>query len=183
MVNRNILNDQICLKSGSTTAQQAEEASSQRGRAHNWEKKSFHPKVSLCSFKKSSLHMWQLILQTKEKNSLFLAVQNSSIGDLVTQSVTHSLTNWVTFTFAIQRAILETCDHWDIWSDRFLKDFQNFGRFLEFCLNCNQCLNCHKSLGLSFQLSKCWTGHVSSSLWSNVSKVTSLLGHSVMSQK
>ena len=39
--------------------------------------------------------------------SLFLAVQNSSIGDLVT----HSLTNSVTFTFAIQRAILKTCDH------------------------------------------------------------------------
>ena len=44
--------------------------------------------------------------------SSFLAVQNSSIGDLVTQS----LTNWVTFTFAIQRAIPESCYHWDIWS-------------------------------------------------------------------
>ena len=33
----------------------------------------------------------------------------------------HWLTNWlthsVTFTFAIQRAILETCYHWDIWSE------------------------------------------------------------------
>ena len=38
---------------------------------------------------------------------MFLAVQNSSIGDLVTDSLTESLT----FTFAIQRAILETCDH------------------------------------------------------------------------
>jgi len=36
---------------------------------------------------------------------LYLAVQNSSIGDLVT----HSLTN-TTFTFEIQRATLETCD-------------------------------------------------------------------------
>ena len=42
---------------------------------------------------------------------LFLAVQNSSIGDLVTHWVTDWLTDWVTFTFAIQRAILETCYH------------------------------------------------------------------------
>ena len=41
----------------------------------------------------------------------FLAVQNSSIGDLVTHSVTESLTQSVTFTFAIQRAILKNCDH------------------------------------------------------------------------
>ena len=44
----------------------------------------------------------------------------------------HSLTHWLTnstFTFDIQRAILETCDHCDIWSDRFLEDFQIFGRF------------------------------------------------------
>ena len=32
-------------------------------------------------------------------------------------SLTHRLTDWVTFTFAIQRAILETCYHWDMWSD------------------------------------------------------------------
>ena len=38
----------------------------------------------------------------------FLAVQNSSIGDLVTDSLSQSLTDWLTFTFAIQRAI---CHH------------------------------------------------------------------------
>ena len=42
----------------------------------------------------------------------FLAVQNSSIGDLVTDWLTHS-----TFTFDIQRTTLETCDLWDIWSE------------------------------------------------------------------
>ena len=46
----------------------------------------------------------------------FLAVQNSSLGDLVTHSplglVTHA-----TFTFDIQRATLETYDLWDIWSE------------------------------------------------------------------
>ena len=47
----------------------------------------------------------------------FLAVQNSSIGDLVTHWVTQSLSQSVTFTFAIQRAIPETCYHWDIWSE------------------------------------------------------------------
>ena len=45
----------------------------------------------------------------------FLAVQNSSIGDLVTDSVSHSLTHG-TFTFDIQRATQETCDIWDNWS-------------------------------------------------------------------
>ena len=47
----------------------------------------------------------------------FLAVQNSSIGDLVT----HSLT----FTFAIQRAIQETCNHWDIWSEWWQNNFSS----------------------------------------------------------
>ena len=46
---------------------------------------------------------------------IFLAVQNSSLGDLVTESLTHSLT--VPFTFEIQRATQETCDLWDIWSE------------------------------------------------------------------
>ena len=64
----------------------------------------------------------------------FLAVQNSSIGNLVTHSLTESLTDWVTFTFAIQRAILETCYHWDIWSEwwgdmTWLKIFQKFTKF------------------------------------------------------
>ena len=36
----------------------------------------------------------------------FLAVRNSSIGDLVP--------HWLTFTFDIQKEILKTCDHWDI---------------------------------------------------------------------
>ena len=39
---------------------------------------------------------------------IFLAVQNSSL----THWLTHS-----TFTFDIQRATLETCDLWDIWSE------------------------------------------------------------------
>ena len=43
----------------------------------------------------------------KKPNSLFSAVQNSSIGDLVTHSLTDSLTHG-NFTFDIQRATLET---------------------------------------------------------------------------
>ena len=46
----------------------------------------------------------------------FLAVQNSSLGDLVTDWLTHSLTN-STFTFKIQRATQEACDLWYIWSE------------------------------------------------------------------
>ena len=62
------------------------------------------------------------------------------------------------------------------------------------CQKCNQCLKCqvsyHKSLGLFFEgvlqlslslsfslslsLSFCWSGHVSSSLWSNVRRVSTL---------
>ena len=44
----------------------------------------------------------------------FLAVQNSSIGDLVTNSLTDWLTN---FYFWHYRVTLETCDLWDIWSE------------------------------------------------------------------
>ena len=44
----------------------------------------------------------------------FLAVHNSLIGDLVTHWVTHSLR---TLLIVIQRATLETCDLWDIWSE------------------------------------------------------------------
>ena len=40
---------------------------------------------------------------------VFLAVQNSSIGDLVTNSLTHSMAKG-TFSFDIQRATLETCE-------------------------------------------------------------------------
>ena len=41
----------------------------------------------------------------------FLAVQNSSIGDLVTQSVSQSLTRWVTFWFwNIRKSI-----SWNLW--------------------------------------------------------------------
>jgi len=46
----------------------------------------------------------------------FLAAQDSSIGDLVTESLTHWLTQ-STFTFDIQRATLETSDLWDSPSD------------------------------------------------------------------
>ena len=66
--------------------------------------------------------------------TLFLAVQNSSIGDLVTHSLTDWLTNSLTFTFAVQRTILETCYHWDIWSEwwgdmTWLKIFRKFKKF------------------------------------------------------
>ena len=44
---------------------------------------------------------------------MFLAVQNSSIGDLVTDW----LSEWVTFWFWHYRVTLETCDLWDIWSE------------------------------------------------------------------
>ena len=40
---------------------------------------------------------------------MFLAVQNRSIGDLVTNSLTHSMTKG-TFSFDIQKATLETCE-------------------------------------------------------------------------
>ena len=46
-------------------------------------------------------------------SNFFLAVQNSSIGDLVTHSLTHSVTFW----FWHYRVTLETCDLWDIWSE------------------------------------------------------------------
>ena len=42
--------------------------------------------------------------------------------------------------------------------------------------------NCKKKSQKLPKLSKCWLGHVSSSLWSNVSKVTGLLGGSLMSK-
>ena len=42
-------------------------------------------------------------------SNFFLAVQNSSIGDLVTHSVT--------FWFWHYRVILETCNLWGIWSN------------------------------------------------------------------
>ena len=48
----------------------------------------------------------------------------------MTLSLTDSVTQSLTFTFDIQRAILETCDHWDIWSDRFLESFQICWKFL-----------------------------------------------------
>ena len=47
-------------------------------------------------------------------DNMFLAVHNSSIGDLVTQSLSHSLTD---FYFWHYRVTLETCDLWDIWSE------------------------------------------------------------------
>ena len=51
-------------------------------------------------------------------------------------SVSQSLTHWP-FDFDIKKTIKqwtsrETCDLWDIWSDRFLEDFQIFGKILDF---------------------------------------------------
>ena len=48
---------------------------------------------------------------------IFLAVHNSSIGDLVTDSLTDSLTHWQYFYFWHYRVTLETCDLSDIWSE------------------------------------------------------------------
>ena len=45
---------------------------------------------------------------------LFLAVHNSSLYDLVTDSLIQSLTD---FYFWHYRVTLETCDLWDIWSE------------------------------------------------------------------
>ena len=66
--------------------------------------------VGLLEEEKNSSILW--LLKHSYWSKVSLAVQNSSIGDLVTHSLTHS-----TFTFDIQRATLETCDLWDIWSE------------------------------------------------------------------
>ena len=49
--------------------------------------------------------------------SSFLAVQNSSIADLVTHSLAHSLSKWP-FDYDKQKATLETCDLSNIWSEK-----------------------------------------------------------------
>ena len=57
----------------------------------------------------------------------------------LSHSLTHSVTHSLTFTFAIQRATLDTCDLWDIWSEwwgdmkifKKISFWKNFGRFLE----------------------------------------------------
>ena len=54
---------------------------------------------------KVSKHPLSFLDKRKKGEVTFLAVQNSSIGDLVTNSLPDS-----TFTFDIQRATLETCD-------------------------------------------------------------------------
>ena len=54
------------------------------------------------------------VVQPKSQLGPFLAVHNSSIGDLVTHALTHWLTN---FYFRHYRVTLETCDLWDIWSE------------------------------------------------------------------
>ena len=77
------------------------------------------------AFKHSDLFS---ILETAQQNKnwnkiwnkyheIFLAVQNTSIGDLVIHSLTQWVSEWVrltegTFTFGIQRATLETCNFW-----------------------------------------------------------------------
>ena len=49
---------------------------------------------------------------------------------------------------------------------------------------CLRPVDIYKFTAVSFEKNwkNCWSGHVSSSLWSNVSKVTSLQGHCVMSK-
>ena len=82
--------------------------------------------TSLSILTKKRKHYWE-----------FLAVHNSSIGDLVTDSLTDSVTN---FYFWHYRVTLETCDLWDIWSEgwgnmtwpTFLQCFDNFDNFWTF---------------------------------------------------
>ena len=55
-----------------------------------------------------------LIWRRLKSKNFFLAVQNSSIGGLVTHWVTDSLR---TLLLDRKRATLETCDLWDMWSE------------------------------------------------------------------
>ena len=74
------------------------------------------PSVCLSSLEMHRLHSVLRFAEHRQKHRCrwFLAVQNSSIGDLVTDSVTDWLTN---FYFWHYRVTLETCDLWDIWSE------------------------------------------------------------------
>ena len=63
--------------------------------------------LNLCLNDSRQFHLQMLVF-------VFLAVQNSSIGDPVTHSLTHSLR---TLLLDRKRATLETCDLWDIWSE------------------------------------------------------------------
>ena len=120
-----------------------------------------------------------LLSCTEPSGMCFLAVHNSSIGDLVTQSVTH-------FTFAIQRAILETCDNF--WKLTTILTTQTIAfailtiekTILETCdiwdtdYNsdnlCYLTINC--DTGQHSQFLRCfWPGHVS--------KITNLFRHSL----
>ena len=85
----------------------------------------------------------QWLFPMKTHKYCFLAVHNSSIGDLVTHSLTHSLTQWATFVFWHYRGTQETSDLWDIWSQwwgnmtwltfwQFLTNFTNFDNFWQF---------------------------------------------------
>ena len=73
----------------------------------------------LCAFEVLQKLPWQrlrapprMLFTSNALSLFFLAAHNSSIGDLVT----HWLTDWLrTLLLDIQRATLETCDHWDIW--------------------------------------------------------------------
>ena len=63
---------------------------------------------------------------------VFLAVQNSSTGDLVIHWLNDSLTHWGYFYcwLDIQRATQETCDLWDIWSEWWGDMCWQFWQFL-----------------------------------------------------
>ena len=60
-----------------------------------------------------SKHIWLKYVQCKtlKIHVKFLAVHNSSIGDLVTNWLTEDFTNWH------YRVTLETCDLWDLRSE------------------------------------------------------------------
>ena len=76
---------------------------------------------------KTTVHLCYLLFVIFK--TISLAVQNSSIGDLITQSLqcTESLTKG-TSTFEIQRAIIETFDQTDFW---IFLEFWKIFRILE----------------------------------------------------
>ena len=58
-----------------------------------------------------------LVVLVREVSNIKLGKYVFSCLSRTAQNVTLSLTHSVTFTFDIQRATLETCDLWDIWSE------------------------------------------------------------------
>ena len=74
--------------------------------------------------------------------SSFLAVHNSSTGLIVCRLGTTNNQR----VSQHYRVTLETCDLWDIWSDRFLDNFQIFEKNFKRCQNCLKLSNILKLL-------------------------------------